>query len=148
LSLAQNIAQLCRIVSAISGDAAGSGCLFARRRDAEGGHRSGRAPPRSSRSKRASSSRRRSFHARRRFGSRCDPGATLRRLGRREHLYLAGYQKAKRFYRVSDPTDISDNCDPLAWRNILDPDVEIVPRGARKSRIELVVEPNIVVPFE
>jgi hypothetical protein len=47
-----------------------------------------------------------------------------------------------------DPTDISYNCDPLARRKILDPDVEIVPRGAGKSRIELVVEPNLVVPFK
>src|SRR6267143_1703701 len=56
--------------------------------------------------------------------------------------------KAKRFHRVSDPTDISYNCNPLARRNILDPDAEIVPRGARKSRIELVVEPNVVVSFK
>jgi hypothetical protein len=31
---------------------------------------------------------------------------------------------------------------------MLDPKVEIVPRGARKSRIELVVEPNLVVPLK
>jgi hypothetical protein len=31
---------------------------------------------------------------------------------------------------------------------MLDPDVEIVPRGARKSRIEFVIEPNIVVLFK
>ena len=30
----------------------------------------------------------------------------------------------------------------------IDPNVEIVPRSTRKSRIELVVEPNLVMPFE
>jgi hypothetical protein len=31
---------------------------------------------------------------------------------------------------------------------MLDPDVEIVPRSTRKSRIELVIEPDLVVPLK
>src|SRR5262249_54476510 len=126
----------------------GMGAYRSGRADAERGRRSGLPRPRSSRSRRASSSRHRSLDTRTRLGGRCDPGAALGRPNRREHLYLAWYQKAKCFHRVSDPTDIGYNCDPLARRNTLDPDVEIVPRGPRKSRIELVVEPNLVVPFK
>ena len=107
-----------------------------------------RAQPRPSRSRQASPSRRKSLGTRRRSESRSDPGATLRCLNCREHPYLARYQKTKRFHHVPDPTDIGYNCDPLARRNMLDPDVEIVPRSTRKSRIELVVEPNLVVSFK
>jgi len=98
-----------------------------------------RPQPRSSSPRQASSSRRKSLGTGRRSARRSDPGATLRRLNCREHLYLARYQKTKRFHRVPDPTDVGYNCDALAQRNMLDPDVEIVPRGTRKSRIELVV---------
>ncbi len=107
--------------------------------------RRGRRPPHSPR---LSSNRCRGLCTRRRFGTGSDPGATLRRLSGREHPYFAGYQEAKRFHGKPNPTDIGYNRDPFASRSTLDPEVEIVPRSARKSGAELIVEPNLVVPLK
>ena len=65
-----------------------------------------------------------------------------------KHSYLARYQKANRFDGKPDPTDIGDDRDPLAARSMLQTEVEIVPRGTRKSRVELVIETDLVVPFK
>jgi hypothetical protein len=89
----------------------------------------------------------RNFRIGARSGTRGDPGKTLFRLDAREYPYLARYQKANRFDGKPDPTDIGDDRDPLAARDMLKSEVEIVPRGTRKSRVELVIEPDLVVPF-
>jgi hypothetical protein len=69
-------------------------------------------------------------------------------LNGREHPYLAGYQEANRLYGEPDPTDIGDDRDPFATRRMLQAEVQIVPRRSRKSRVELVIEPDLLVPFE
>src|SRR4029077_1500672 len=77
-----------------------------------------------------------------------DPGATLRRLIGREHPYLARYQEAQGLDGQPDPSDIGDDRDPFAPRGMLDAEVEIVPRRTRKSATQLIVKPNLIVPFE
>jgi len=49
---------------------------------------------------------------------------------------------------VPDPTDIGHNRYPLATREMFEPEVKVVPRGAGKSRPELVLEANLVVILE
>jgi len=62
-----------------------------------------------------------------------DPGEPLRNLGAREHPDLAGNQQAKRLYRVPEPSDVADDRDALPKRGRLDPEVDLLPRGARVS---------------
>lgn len=112
----------------------------ARRRGGRSRHSSRRCQTRASRFRNID------IRARSRTGG--DPGETLFGLDAREHPYFAGYQEANRFYRKPDPADIGDNRDPLAARSMLQPKVEIVPRGTGKSGVELVIETDLVVPFK
>jgi len=89
----------------------------------------------------------RNFRIGARSGTRGDPGKTLFRLDAREYPYLAGDQEANRFYGQPDPADIGNDRDPLTARGMLQPKVEIVPRGSGKSRVELVIEPDFVMAF-
>src|SRR5580704_3359827 len=77
-----------------------------------------------------------------------NPSTALIRLNGREDSYFAGYQKAKRFDGEPDPTDIGHDRNPLAAREIFQPEFEFIPRSTRKSRVELVVEPDFFVPPE
>src|SRR5216684_2736740 len=79
---------------------------------------------------------------------RGDPGAALRRLEAGEHPHLAGDQKSQRINGVPDPSDIGDDRDPLPLGNVLDPDPEVFPGGAREAATDLVIEPHFVVPLE
>ena len=104
-------------------------------------------PPHSPRWGQTCFGRFRNIGIRARTGTRRDPSETLFGLDAGKHPYFAWYQKAHRFYGKPDPTDIGDDRDPLAARGMLQPEVEIVPRGTRKSRVELVIEPDLVVAF-
>src|SRR5205085_366499 len=97
-------------------------------------------PPRSNRRRRPG------LHLRPRPGP--DPSTPLIRLIGREDTYFAGYQKAERFYSEPDPTDVGHDRNPLAPRSMLEAKVELVPGGARKPGVELIIEPDFFVPFE
>src|SRR5438128_9262862 len=79
------------------------------------------------------------------FLGRPYPGQAFRGLKRREYSDLTGHQKAQRVDRVPDPADIRDDRDPLPLGDMLDPDPEIFPGGAREAGADLVIEPDLIV---
>ena len=46
---------------------------------------------------------------------------------------------------MPDPADIRDDRDPLPLGDMLDPDPEIFPGGAREPGTDLVIEPDLIV---
>jgi hypothetical protein len=79
---------------------------------------------------------------------RGDPGPTLLRVEAGEDTHLAGDQKAQRVDRLPNPPGIRHDGDALQSPRVVDADVEIIPSGARETRTDFVIQPDLAVPLE
>ena len=77
-----------------------------------------------------------------------DLGTPLIRLMGREHPYLTGDQKTQCVDGVPDRANVGDDGDALPLREVFDADAEDFPRCAGEAATDLVIEPDLVVPFQ